>query len=216
MTTRFEGYSKYFVKAPVIDEALEAKRTSLLKGKNPTFPLHLTLFTVFVNTDPRYSDGFEDEKVASAFKTSCAMPPSINVKNARYDILGNEPKFFVISFELDESSDRQEIDVKSKACNFWCEALDFSCESEIVNDVYEYSTLKDAEGTSAIKIPAGSEDAKSLHFSLFSSSDLKRYNKSLFKAYKRSEDKLRFVSDAFGDISELKCINFGSELIVSK
>lgn len=66
-----------------------------------------------------------------------------------------------------------------------------------------YVVLIDDRGTEMVKIPWSTDDSPICHITLFTSFDLKRCNKPLFKKYEASSDKLVFLSDECGEANAL-------------
>lgn len=212
MTSWFKGHTKRFIKAPLLNDALLLeKQSSILNGKKATNPLHLTLTVIHVaegtaHADYLTSNAFTDD-VRDIFRIH-----SVAIHNPRYLMMGTKPECFTIVMDTKNDSYTQKVLMfKSVLSRLLCNKLELDYKECVIDDQYTYRVFYDKEGVEMLKIPYDIEATAICHLTLFTSFDLKRCNKALFKRYTTAGDKLEFLVNECGPIAEIMTADYTIE-----
>ena len=199
------NFVKVFVNSGCTSDSFkEEKRNDLLNHKSPTYQHHFTFFTFFVNKIhlPKVVVGF-DTYLRSHSRTEEGI--SIEMIKPRYELMGKQPEFFSIVFDLKEKDAKRfnGTTLKDMLAAFLVDEFDCLLSDELLcfdNEGYEeYASRGDR--TTVVRVKRN-VSFKKYHVSLFSSSDLKRCNKKKFKEYRRSADRREFLEKEFGSLSK--------------
>lgn len=211
-TSRFPGYEKHFFSIGATEQTakLYPITTTLLRGKSPKYPPHVSLLTMHLKSGSDVA--MEMEKTKTIFfdqMSELATPLEIDgpeVINQHYEIMGTAPECFCIVFNLVDCRRLQMLR------DLWIETL---CEKykltkgdylpsvitdSSLNSKVLYSTLVDSDGQILAWFSNQSIAQKKLHTTLISSFDLKNANKKLYKEYCGSEDRLAYLVAHYGEL----------------
>jgi hypothetical protein len=203
MASRFEGYTKFFIKVPVDITRWEGKERSILKENLPTYGAHLTLATINVKNDcierfktSRFSDELRTFTIAH-------LGASLETTNLRYELLGTKPECFAFVFDLVDPSPIERwkcdlLDLLTRAFGANRKDVTLFEKYEYVDFIWEVS---DETDVIVARVPKSSSNEESaFHVTLLSSFDLKRRNKASFKCYEKSPNKRVFLEEYFGPV----------------
>lgn len=202
MSSWFPNHQKHFLKTPLrSNTALEEKQSVILRNKKPTHSLHLTLAVIHVANETQYTSYFESAQFVKDVRNLYEDPSYIllDVNKAEYTLLGTKPECFAIVIDTGDAFKTLVHNFKTSLCLFLCQKLSLVWEERLIDEKYNYTLLVDKEGVDILKIPWSSQDSPLCHITLFTSFDLKRCNRALFKLYEASEDKLAFLSKECGE-----------------
>lgn len=209
MTSRFaETHRRQFIKTPLEQAAsssLKEVQAKILLGKEPTYPLHFTLAVVEIALDTPHtayfdSDGFKKD-VRDLYPAQTNF--FVDRTQVEFAIMKNDgqtrgPESFAIVIDAGDAFKKSVRDFKDAYCNLVCEKRGLIRSERVFNEKYNYVVLSSDDGVEALRMPWSVEEEPICHVTLFTSFDLKRCNKPLFKKYEASGDKLDFLSKEVG------------------
>jgi hypothetical protein len=203
MKSFFECHTKHFLKVALVTntDALVAKQAQILKGKTPTYPLHLTLAVIHVLNDTPCSAYFVSDEFSKDLVNIFPDQSRLFAEDSptSYAIMGTKPECFAIVYDNCDAFKDFIDDFKKSLCLLLCNKYDLIGEERLIDEKYEYMVLKNSEGVEVLKMPWSRTEYPVCHVTLFTSFDLKRCNKPLFKKYEKAEDKLAFLSKEWSD-----------------
>jgi hypothetical protein len=186
MQSHHAGYTKHFLKVALRsdDQALEAAIQTALSGQSPHYPLHMTLATLHLSQDK--PGALEHIRSLLSQWQPVELPAQLVLDDDAnlYELLGHTHiKFVALCFELN----RETLDLarlRVQLCEWLIQRLDTECHARLeVNGRHELEIVaKEAR----LRVPLVSEECRH-HVSLFSSNDLKKHNKALYKEYQCME-----------------------------
>ena len=214
MTSRFEGFTVCFLKALLKDNtAMEEKQATILKGKRAKHPLHLTLTVLNIASETQYTEYLTGSDFAEDLERLVELPTRMDVSNPTFLSMGTTAMCFAITLEAGEAFALLVRDIRLRLCDFLCEKLNLVCEEDIIEGKYPYKVLK-KEGIEVLRMP-NSDSTPLCHVTLFTSFDLKRCNKPLFKRYADVEGGFPLLCIECGPVTDLVRENIGlSPLLV--
>ncbi len=208
----FNGYTKYFVKIPLDDNALlKEKQSTILKGKNPTHEAHFTLAVIHVAPDTICTDYLKSTAFTEDMANIYKGPTQIEIKSVQKAIMGVKPECYALCFDTNNAYTTLAKEFRSSVCYFMMEKFNLTYENELINNEYDYMTLFH-EGKVVMRIPSGKDPI--CHVTIMTSFDLKRCNKQLHKEFDESNDKLALFGHHFGAFSP-KSISLKPSVLIS-
>lgn len=212
MTSWFKGHTKRFVKAPLLNDALLLeKQSSILNGKNATNPLHLTLTVIHVAEGTPHTDYLNGNAFIEDVQEIYHLH-SIVIDNPHYVMMGTKPECFTIVMDTKNDSYTQTVLMfKSVFSLFLAKKLNLEYKECVIDDQYTYRVFYDKEGIEVLKMPYDIGTTSICHLTLFTSFDLKRCNKGLFKKYTAANDKFEFLVNECGPITEIMTVDYTIE-----
>ncbi len=180
MKSHHEGFTKHFLKIPLKSETDSLTKLILdtLHGNSPHFPLHLTLSTIHI----KGIDGLTKlQKMIDEWKPD--LPSHIESNGAPwYQLMGKTHiKFIALVFTCHVDF----VLLRVQLCDWLALRLGVDYKLINVNENIEMEIIHD---DMIIRIPfssAGDENVTNFvyHVSLFSTNDLKKFNKLLYDEY---------------------------------
>lgn len=206
MKSYFDNYTKHFFKVALSCEPLESQiSTNVLGGGIPHHALHLSLSTVHIHkTYAQASDICRlINENASNIAKNAQLPLELTTEKTRYTLMGETHiKFFALEF--DSMSFALFIwQMHAVLCGFLTRALELESRVSLHGDrrYIELWSNNALETEPRIRIPVADTDTqRKSHISLFSSNDLKRDNKTLYKNYTGDGfDPVAFMTEPLGN-----------------
>ena len=212
MTSRFERHTKRFIKAPLLDEPfLLEKQSSILNGKKPTNPLHLTLTVIHIAEETPHTDYLKSYAFTVDVQEIFRIH-RLTIDNPRYTVMGTKPECLAVIMDT-VSFAQLIIGFKSTLSLLLCKKLNLDYRECIIDEKYTYRVFYDNDGLEILKMAYDICATPVCHITLFTSFDLKRCNKELFKRYVDADDKVAFIIEEYGPIVMGPMLEFDPLLI---
>lgn len=207
MKSHFEGYTKCFIKACLLDHtAMEEKQSILLMGKKAKYPLHITMAVLHIAPDTPCTAYLRGSEFAADLADLVTMPSSLSVNRPSYLLMGGKPVSFTITMDVvDDALTLLVVNTKRRLCDFLCEKFNLVCNEVLFADKYPYYVLSYTDDDNRPILKMSITDSPVLcHVTLFNSFDLARCNKALSKKFVPTETEMALlcgpVEDLIGDV----------------
>jgi len=198
MKSYFPGYRKYFLKRGARNAELESKTSALLQGKPPTYPMHMTLFTLHVKETSRTAVFFDSPACAVELSEELRSPDSLEAENAHYELMGEKPECLALVFDANRDAFARDAEA---LCAFLEKRLDLQRRDVVLSGHFHYTEFSAAQSGIHILMHRVAKEEKIFHITLLNSFDLKRCNRALSKCYSTLEEdkekKVAFLAERF-------------------